>query len=427
LEYTQAIEYLKLRKRLGIKPGLDRINKLLGLFGDPQRGLPAVHVAGTNGKGSVSSYIHAILSNAGYKAGLFTSPFLLSPCEMIRVDDNEIDRASFCALVEEAADYCLKLDEEGDSPSEYEIYTAIALAHFRRSGCNIAVIEACMGGRFDCTNVLDAVNAAVITGISLDHTGFLGRSAGKIAWHKVGIAKPGVPVISWPQDDEAMAVIRREAAGLGSPVIVPVFSGIRVVSAGKEGSAFDYGDLKSLGIRMAGTHQIHNAALAIETASVLNGAGWGINDRSIRSGLLKVRLPARFELLRENPDFILDCAHNPDGVKEFMRTYRELYGDKKAVVIFGVMGDKDYEDMIRQVSAISDWFFVVKPENDRALSLDILKETADMYCGKVVKSDTINDVLMKCMDIAKNNGVICALGSIYYAGRVREAVLGLAG
>ena len=423
MEYCQALDYLNNRKKLGMKPGLDRIKKLLKYFGDPQENLPAVHVAGTNGKGSTCAYIESILRHSGYKTGLFTSPFLLSPCEMIKVNGIDIDPDSFAALVNEASGYCGIMDEMGEGPSEYEIYTAAALAYFKRSGCRITVIEVCMGGRFDCTNILTHVEVSVITKISRDHTEYLGKTLADIAWHKAGIIKPGIPVVSWPQETEAMETINKIADQNGSHVYVPDFRRVADIFTDKNGNRFDYGDFKSLKIRMPGEHQVHNAVAAIQAVSVLQSEGWAIDSSSIREGLSNTRWPARFEFLRENPDFILDCAHNTDGVMEFVRTYRTLYGEKKAAVIFGVMRDKDYEEMIRLLSSISDSFHLYKPENDRALSLDKLKETADKYCGKVTRSDTINDVLVKCMDIAQNCGVICALGSIYYAGSMREAVI----
>ena len=406
-----------------MKPGLDRIKKLLEYFNDPQNSLPAVHVAGTNGKGSTCACIESILRYGGYKTGFFTSPFLLSPRELIRVDGRDIDPDSFAALIEEASRYCGLMDEAGDGPSEYEIYTAAALAHFKREGCEIAVIEVCMGGRTDCTNILTDVKVSVITKISLDHTAYLGKTPAEIAWHKAGIIKSSVPVVSWPQETGAMETIDKIALENGSQVFIPDFERIGNISIDKYGSLFDYGDFKSLDIKLPGEHQVRNAVMAIQAVSVLQSVGWNVDSENIREGLLNMRWPARFEILREKPDFILDSAHNPDGVNEFVRTYRTIYGDEKAIVIFGVMRDKDYDEMIRQLSTISESIHLVRIENDRALSLDKLKETADKYCGKVTKSDTINDVLKNCMNIAQNDGVICALGSIYYAGSMREAVI----
>lgn len=418
MNFDEAIQYLYTRRLPKIKQGLSSVKALLACFGNPQASLKAVHVAGTNGKGSTCAYLESVFRYSRYQTGLFTSPYLLSPLEMIKVNNVEIDETSFSALVSEASAFTGELDGKGFYPTEYEILTVIALEYFKRQGCDIVIIETAMGGTLDCTNVLEHVEACVITKISYDHTEFLGNTLADISSHKAGIMKPGVPVITWPQENEALAVIGHQAQKLNAPIIIPDFNSIQILEMNKLGSKFTYKGL-DFSVNLPGEHQINNVTLAVETCQTLLARGWQTTYGNIHEGLSHARWPGRFELLGSSPDFILDCGHNYDGVEAFVKTFKSIYPDKKATIIFGVMQDKDYDGMLRLISSIADNVLLVQPRNPRALPLNLLKETADKYCRNVWKSDTIEAAIKQGFALS-DKGIICALGSIYYAGEIRE-------
>lgn len=423
MTYFDAIKYLETRRPLGTKPGLERIKALLSLFSQPQQGLPCIHVAGSNGKGSASAFIAGMLMAQGNKVGQFSSPYLASPCEMIRINGEPISEQDFADLVKEISVHCDVLDKAlGQGPTEYEIYTCLALVWFRRSQCDIAVIEACMGGRFDCTNVLEDVKACVITKLSLEHQSFLGNTLEQIAWHKAGIIKEGVPVITYPQMPEAMAVLEREAQARHAPLTIASHELMRLHSISHQGINFDYGEFIGLKLSTPALYQTENAALALTAIRILSGEGLHISDASVKRGLMAVRWPGRFEILQRNPDFILDCCHNPDGVEAFIRSYRALYGDQKAVLIIGVMADKDYEAMVKSLSSIAKAIITIQSDSPRALSSDILKEVASKTCEYVIKSDTIREAVTISLELVNEKEVICALGSHFHAAIIRRAL-----
>ncbi|MCX7772859.1 MAG: bifunctional folylpolyglutamate synthase/dihydrofolate synthase [Clostridia bacterium] len=423
MTYSEAIEFLNSRKSLGIKPGLERVKALLERFDSPEQGLPCIHVAGTNGKGSTSMFLSHILIEAGYKTGLFTSPFIASPCEMFRVNNQPITQEEFTALIEEAKGHCHALDKLLDQgPTEYEIYAVIALVCFKRSNCQLAVIEACMGGRFDCTNVLSQPEVCVITKLSLEHQQFLGSSLEEIAWHKVGILKEGAPLVTYPQHGEAMSVIHDEALKLQSEVFSVDLGLIQIRELKRTGLTFDFEGLKSLRLCIPALYQTENAVLAIKSCELLIKKGWSISESAVRQGLAKARWPGRFEFLFRQPDFILDCCHNPDGVEAFVRSFQALYGDKKAVVLFGAMKDKDCDTMIKSLSCIAKAFVPVQSDNPRALPVQELHTIADKYCEFVIENDTIKDAVTKSLAAVEKDGIICALGSHFHAESVIKAL-----
>lgn len=424
MTYTEAINYLESRRPLGIKPGLERVKALLRLFDNPQQGLPCIHVAGSNGKGSTASFLAHMLMARGYRVGQFSSPYFASPCEMFMIQGKPVDPQAFADLVAEAAGYCAQLDHAlGQGPTEYEIYACLALVYFKRSGCHYAVIEACMGGRFDCTNVLEEVLACVITRLSLEHQSFLGDTLDKIAWHKAGIMKPGVPVITCPQTAEAMAVLTAEARSLQAPLHITHPEDIKVHEVSREGIHFDNGELTGLKLSSPALYQTENAALALLTMDILKRQGLAVDREALKQGLWETRWPGRFEFLRRRPDFILDCCHNPNGVEAFVKSYRALYGDKKAILIVGVLADKDYGTMMESLSTIASAMIAVTTDSPRALSADILLKVASKYCEFVVKSDTIREAVKKSLNMAGNTGVVCALGSHFHAAAVKEALI----
>ena len=308
-------------------------------------------------------------------------------------------------------------------PTEYEIYSCLALTYFKRSKCDFAIIEACMGGRFDCTNILEDVRACVITKLSYEHTSQLGTTLEEIAWHKSGIIKEGIPVVSYHQDSKAMSVIEKEARLKNSPLYITKRENIKIVDINKNGLIFDYEDYKSLFIRMPAVYQTENAQLALLVCRLLSERGVFICEKSIREGIADAYWQGRFEYLNKEPDFILDCCHNPDGAEAFVVSYKALYGNKKAIVMFGVMKDKDYASMLSSISEIAYVIILIQSDISRALSVDILNEVASNTCDFVTKSDTIENAVVKSLRMVEKNGVILCLGSHFHVDRVKKELL----
>ena len=407
--------------------GLDRMRELLERLGRPQDRLKFVHVAGTNGKGSTCAFLAAIFQAAGYRTGLFTSPFIEEFEERIRVDGKNVSADDLLCVTLAVREQAELMD---DHPTEFELMCAVALTHFAQQSCDIVVLEVGLGGRLDATNVIDAPEACVIARIGLDHTALLGTTLAAIAGEKAGIIKPGVPVVSYPQEPEAMEVISRAASAANATLTVPDFSQLKIEpfdlaafaisqnvsretfvcdasnsgagcmsnggmcgtsgcggggasgdvhSASSCGSgddrqapfafrSFSYGEFCDLRTALLGSYQPRNAALAIEAVRVLRARGWRISDDAVREGIAAARWPGRFEVVARRPLFIIDGGHNPQGVHALADTLNDVLPNKRVVFIIGVLEDKDYPSMLETVLPLGSAFITLAPSNPRALS-----------------------------------------------------------
>ena len=423
--------------------GLDRIRVLLERLDRPQDRLRFVHVAGTNGKGSVCAYLASVLQMAGYRTGLFTSPFIERFEERIRVDGADIPRdeltAATCAVKEQAEALAA---ETGDHPTEFELMTAVALVHFAQAACDIVVLEVGLGGRLDSTNVIEPPEASVIVRIGRDHTALLGNTLAAIASEKAGIVKPGAPVVSWPQEPEAMAVIERAAEACGDALVVPDFSELRVGSARPAGAAtqgalvrpFSYKRFADLSTHLLGGYQPANAALAIETIEVLRTRGWSISDEALRTGIAQARWPGRFEVVDSGPNrptIVVDGGHNPQGAHALASSLEDMFPGARPVFVIGVLEDKDYPAMLEAVIALGSAFVAVAPDSPRALSADRLARAIrwagqDLLgcsaCVKPVVAQDMNDALRRACALAGSDGVVCVFGSLYSVGAAKRAI-----
>lgn len=367
--------------------GLGRIADLLERMGRPQDDLKFVHVAGTNGKGSVCSYVAQVLTCAGYRTGLFTSPYIETFEERIRVDGENIslpDLTRATLAVREHA--CAMEAETGDHPTEFELMTAVALEHFRAARCDIVVLEVGLGGRLDSTNVIDAPEVSVIARIGLDHTALLGDTLAAVAGEKVGIVKLGSPVVSWPQEPEAMEAVERAAQRACSELRVPDFAQLEIEPLACAGGAsvsretfvrsFRYRG-ERFTTQLLGRYQPANAALAIEVVATLRKRGWAISDEALRAGIALTRWPGRFEVAGARPLTIIDGGHNPQGAAALADSLRDLLGgagraQRRVVFVMGVLADKDYAPMIDAVLPFARAFVTYAPENPRALAAEDL-------------------------------------------------------
>ena len=436
MTYTEALEYIHSVCWQRSRPGLSRIEALMKKLGDPQKSLRFIHVVGTNGKGSVSAMTASVLSAAGYKVGLYTSPFIVRFNERMRIDGCDISDEELARVTEYVRPFA---DSMEDAPTEFELITAIAFVYFKEHGCDFVVLEAGMGGRLDSTNIIDAENAAVsvITGIAMDHTAFLGDTPEKIAAEKAGIIKKGVPVIfggahtpvGAKQGEcevdsiSCAAVIRAKAKEMGAPYIEADYTRLSNVKTDIFGADFDFENIKGLHIPLAGIYQPYNAATVLTVIEALNESGANITADAIKRGLASVSWPGRFEILCREPLIISDGGHNPEGIDAAVASAKTYFGDEKIYLLTGVMADKDYRHMARRMEEVACRAFTVRPDNYRALSAD---EYARVFESDGIPSEgfeTVREAVFAAARACRENGkALLCLGSLYMYGEVRAAV-----
>ena len=425
MNYKEAIEYIHGTYKFGLKLGLRNIAALLDLIGNPQDKLKFVHVAGTNGKGSTVAFISSILAAAGYRAGIYTSPYIQRFTERIRINDTEIsedDLARITGFVKGKVDIMLERGE--NHPTEFEIVTAIAFQYYYEQRCDVVVLEVGLGGRFDSTNIIKTPDLAVITTISYDHMDRLGNTLSEIAFEKAGIIKPGGEVISYTQEAEAADVIGNVCRERDASLHYVDFTGIELKKFGIEGQHFNYDNYDGLEISLLGQHQLKNAAVAVKAAELLMTKGYTITSESVRKGLKNARWPGRLEVLSTNPVFLIDGAHNIEGASVLRKALDMYFPGKRMTFIMGVLKDKDYKSMIKAVVQDCHRVIAVTPDSERALPAAELAQGVEAYCKHVYVSDTIEEAVRTCIKTATQDEVICAFGSLSYIGTVRD-VFGL--
>lgn len=436
------IAYINTPRWQASRLGLERIRELLERLGRPQDRLKFVHVAGTNGKGSICAYLASILSAAGYRTGMFTSPYIERFEERIRVDGVMISPDELRDVTLAVREHAEAMAEEtGDHPTEFELMTAVALEHFARCDCDIVVLEVGLGGRLDSTNVIDAPEACVIARIGLDHTTLLGNTLAAIACEKAGIIKEGSAVVSWPQEPEAMAVIEHAAAEHGCELRVPDFAQLEEGIVKWEDGAppfrsFSYREWADLRTGILGSYQPQNATVALEVVDVLRGRGWRIPDEAVRAGVAQTRWPGRFEIVEggSSPDgfaIVVDGGHNPQGARALADSLAEVFPGRKPVFVIGVLEDKDYPRMLEDVLPLGSAFVCVTPDNPRALSAHKLARAIrwtgqDLLgcsaCVNPVVARDFEDAIRRARELAGPDGLICAFGSLYSVAALKEAV-----
>ncbi|MDR0952439.1 MAG: bifunctional folylpolyglutamate synthase/dihydrofolate synthase [Oscillospiraceae bacterium] len=412
----EAIKFIHSRLWRGSKPGLQRTRALLDAIGAPDKRLKFVHVAGTNGKGSTCALIAAALTAAGVKTGLFTSPYIYDFSERIRIDGAPISDA---ALGETTERFVPVVEAMADKPTEFELITALALEYFARENVDAVVLETGLGGRLDSTNVIERPLLSVITNIGLDHTRELGDSVEKIAAEKAGIIKPGCPTVIYELPKAPRRVIEERCSRVGSELVCADFSLISPISDSLDGQEFSYKDFERLFIPLLGENQLKNAACALEALKLLRGSGFSISGDAISRGFAATRWPARFELVCEEPYFVVDGGHNPQGARTAAASLRRYFPDRKAVILFGVLAHKDYAGMAAALAEAADDFVTITPPGERALSAQTLAETLRSLGKRAVTADSIAAGIEKAQSLASRDGVVLSVGSLYTAGEVR--------
>lgn len=415
----EALRYIHEVCWKGTIPGLERIQALLDAMGNPERKCKFVHGTGTNGKGSTCAMVASILRKAGYKTGLYTSPYLIRFNERIQINGEQISDADICELTEYVKPFAESIFER---PTEFEMVTAIGFEYFARHKCDIVVCEVGMGGEFDATNVIPAPEAAVFTNIGLDHMQYLGGTVEEISATKAGILKPGCDAVLYPSGAAAEDVIAARCRALGVPLHRVDFSSLRLTAASLQRQIFSFGERSMLRLPLLGGFQLRNAAVALTVVDVLRGRGWNIPEPAVRAGLARVRWPGRLEVVRREPLFLMDGGHNPQCVQALAENLRTYLPSRPLTVLTGVLADKDWQHMFAPLAPLAEGFVTVTPDNPRALDAQTLAEGLRAFGKPVTACSSIAEGVRLAKARAGAHGAVLCCGSLYLLGDVLSAL-----
>lgn len=408
----EAIEYIENYTWSTTRLGLDRTRELLHAIGDPQKKLKFIHVAGSNGKGSTCAMLDSILRAAGYRTGLYTSPYIQDFCERMQVNGQNIPGEDLARITEQVRIFADKME---DHPSQFELVTAIAMQYYLEQHCDIVVLEVGMGGALDSTNVIDCPEAAVITNIGLEHTEYLGDTLSLIAGAKGGIIKPGCTAVLYDSEPETMATLERICREQGAVFRVSREQDLQSLSHDLNGQCFCWKGQK-YHLSLLGAHQLRNAAVVLETVDVLRSRGWLLSEDAVSAGFRNVRWPARFEILWRAPLFILDGGHNPQCAEALSQNLEDYLTNQKFCFLIGVLADKDYHRILRLITPYADRFVCVTPDSPRALQADVLAGEIIEMGFPALAADSIEEGIFLALD---SGCPVMAFGSLYLAGHLR--------
>ena len=404
MTYKQATDYIDSFLIFGSKLGLERITKLLADLGNPQDKLKFIHIAGTNGKGSTSKYISSILTQAGYKTGLFISPYIIDFRERFQIDGKMISENELCEIVEEIKQVVDTYPKD-ELPTEFEIVTAIGMMYFYRQECDVVALEVGLGGRFDSTNVIKNPLCSVICSVSIDHTEQLGDTVEKIAFEKAGIIKENCNTVLYPiQESDTFKVIGDVCKQRNSNLTIVNQDEIKVVKSTIDGDLVSYNG-QEIKLSIAGAFQPLNFLTAV---TAIKKSGLNVSDKDIKIGAQNATFPARLQLISQNPKILLDGAHNPDGIRS-LKEHLQKYFDKP-VAIIGMMKDKDCDKVLSQIAPLFCEIHTVTVNNPRSLNAEELKEIANKYCNTVTAEKSLESAISNAKDKEKD---ICICGSFY--------------
>ena len=420
MNYIEALEYIHSICWTFTKPGLERISILCEKLGNPQNGLKFVHVAGTNGKGSFCSMLESVLRHAGYKTGLFTSPYIKVFNERMQFCGENIADDELAEITEYVKPFA---DAMEDKPTEFELITAIGFEYFKRKNCDVVILEAGMGGRLDSTNIINSSLLSVITGIALDHTAFLGDTPEKIAAEKAGIIKKDGCILFGGNSKSVEEVIKNKASEMNAEYHFADKSGLEILSSDLSGSVFNYGKYKEVKLPLLGLYQPLNAVNVLCAVELLRDKGFAVEESALRDGLLAARWPARFEIISRDPLIIFDGAHNPEGIETATESIKRYFGDRKVAVLTGVMKDKDYNYIAGKFSEIADRAFTITPQNPRALPAEEYAKVLEAKGITATHYDSVTSALAEAKEYARSSAspLVC-LGSLYMYCEVIEAL-----
>ncbi len=415
----QAIEYIHSVFWKGSIPGLSRTQALLEKMGNPEKSLKYVHIAGTNGKGSTAAMTASILQKAGYRTGLYTSPYIYRFHERMQVNGKQITDDELV----EVTQYVRPLaDSLEDKPTEFELVCCIAFEFFKRQNCDIVVLEVGMGGEFDATNVIPVPEVAVITNIGLDHTDYLGSTLEEIAQTKAGIFKDGGNAVIYRGTPGVEAVFEQVCCQRNVSLKKANFESLKLISKDLEGQVFDCGQRKNLRLPLLGDHQLHNAAVVLSVADTLKEKGWSISESNIYDGIRDVSWPGRFDIVCRKPLFIIDGGHNPQCIEALEKNIRDYLADRKIIALTGVLADKDYADMYKPVMPYIHSFVCITPPNPRRLEASALAEHLRSAGAQTTACNSIEQGVNTAMELAGEYGVVLCFGSLYTIGDIHTVL-----
>lgn len=416
---TEAIAYIHSVCWKGSVMGLERTQTLLKHMGNPEKKLKFVHIAGTNGKGSTAAMMASILQKAGYRTGLYTSPYIYRFNERMQVNGQEISDEDLAAVTEFVKPLAESMQ---DHPTEFELVCCIAFEYFARQNCDIVVLEVGMGGAMDSTNVIDTPEVAVITNIGLDHTEVLGDTVEKIAETKAGIFKENGRAVIYRSSPSVEHVLETICQQRNVQLKKADFDSLRLHSHGLEGQVFDCGERKNLQLPLLGDHQLHNASVVLSIVDTLIEEGWKISEDHIREGLRDTRWPGRFDIVRRDPLFIIDGGHNPQCLEALVKNIQDYLAGRRIIALTGVLADKDYAQMYRPVMPLVSQFICITPPNPRKLEAQLLAEYLQQAGAEAAAYDSIEQGVRKAIELAGQDGVVMCFGSLYTIGCVRDAL-----
>ncbi|MEJ2670704.1 MAG: bifunctional folylpolyglutamate synthase/dihydrofolate synthase [Deltaproteobacteria bacterium] len=415
-DLAQATAWVFDLQKFGIKFGLSSTLSLLARLGLPYQEGRYIHIAGTNGKGSVAAMLSAILARSGYPVGLFTSPHLISFAERYRLRDQEVSAARLLALINEVR----AAVADAEPPTFFEFATAMAFLYFLQEGAGPIILETGMGGRLDATNIVHPL-VAVITNISRDHQEHLGEGLLAIAAEKAGVIKPGVPLVTWARQKQVLSLFNRRCREMGAPLYQ---GGVDFKSRGKSGGRFDYYGLKrqiaGLSLSLKGRHQCDNAALALAVLELLSDNGFPVSETAIREGLLRARWPGRLEQLAQDPRILLDGAHNPAAALTLAQNLKRAPRNGRLILVMGIMADKDVDAILARLLPLAQTVIFTQPQYFRAATTTELARRAQPYGLQILQSPRVAAAVRQAQSLAGPDDNIVITGSLYTVGEAKE-------
>lgn len=423
MNYQKSRAYIEDASKYGSVLGLENMREMMARLGNPQDALPYVHVAGTNGKGSVIAYLYTTLTGAGYRVGRYISPTLYSYRERLEVAQEKISREKFARQITIISEVIRQMTEAGlPHPTPFEIETAAAFLYFKEENCDLVLLETGMGGNLDATNIIRNTKLAVLVSISMDHMAFLGNTLGEIAEKKAGIIKEGCQVVTAKQQEEAWKVIERTCQEKQVPCTVSDSEKAMTETESVFGQTFTY-EGETYRISLAGVYQKENAVLALDALKLLDEMGWHTTLAQRKEGLLATRWNGRFTVICEKPLFIVDGAHNPGAAQQMAQSIQHYFQGKRLIYIMGVFADKDYHTVLEKTAHFAEKIYTIAtPDNPRALPAEKLAAAAKEYNENTEAAESIEDAVHKAFALAGEEDVILAFGSLSFIGLLTACV-----
>lgn len=426
MRYEEAMKYITEVGNFGSNYGLERTYKLLEYMGNPEKSLKFIHIAGTNGKGSTTSMITEILMGAGYKVGMYTSPFIEEFEERIQINRNNIPKEKLASLMDEVKAAVDKVIEDGyNHPTEFEIITVLMLLYFKKENIDFGVIEVGLGGTLDSTNVITPV-LQVITSISFDHTNLLGNTLEEIAGEKAGIIKSGIPTVIYPQKAEALKVIENKCSEMNSKLYIANCDNFKfenVVNEDRPYQLLKYNNEVDILLPLLGEHQITNLSVAMTSIEVLNNINMtNILLDSIVKSIKNVKWKGRLEVLSKNPYVVIDGAHNIQGIETLSRNIKKYFKYENLYLILGILADKDVQEMIKVIAPMAKKIYAVTPNSIRAELAEDLKREIIKYNENCEAYDDYKEAYLTAINDANENDFVLASGSLYMIGDMRKII-----